>query len=112
MKVYPGCTVIIKTGLFFEVEPDYCIKVYARSGLSIKRNLGLANGVGVIDSDYRGELLVALHNHGQHVEMIEHGERIAQMMLEAVQFMHLVEVDELGETDRGTGGLGSTGTVS
>jgi dUTP pyrophosphatase len=84
--------------------------VYARSGLACKRNLAPANKVGVIDSDYRGEIMVALHNHGDKPETIAAGERVAQLVLTPYITAEYNEVAELSDTVRGEGGFGSTGT--
>jgi dUTP pyrophosphatase len=83
--------------------------IYARSGLACKRGLAPANKVGVIDSDYRGEFIVALHNHGKTLQTIAHGERIAQLIITPVLTPAYEEVEDLTETDRGSGGFGSTG---
>ena len=87
----------------------YAGLIYARSGLACKRDLAPANKVGVVDSDYRGEFMIVLHNHGKNVQMIEHGERIAQLVVTPVFTPGFVEVTELDETGRGEGGFGSTG---
>ena len=83
--------------------------IYARSGLACKQDLAPANKVGVVDSDYRGEFIVALHNHGDQVREIRHGDRIAQLIITPVFTPGFVEVSALDETDRGNGGFGSTG---
>ena len=83
--------------------------IYARSGLACKRDLAPANKVGVIDSDYRGEIVVALHNHGQAAQTVSPGERIAQMVITPVIMPKYITCDCLNETQRGTGGFGSTG---
>ncbi len=83
--------------------------VYARSGLACKRGLAPANKVGVIDSDYRGEICVVLYNHGSQAQTISHGERIAQLVITPVLTPAYELVQELSETGRGTGGFGSTG---
>ena len=83
--------------------------VYARSGLACKNGLAPANKVGVIDSDYRGEIMVALHNHGKEVKTVESGERVAQLVLTPYVYGEYEEVEELEETVRGSGGFGSTG---
>ena len=92
-----------------EVPPGCAGLVYARSGLACKRSLAPANKVGVIDSDYRGEIIVFLHNHGAAPQTISSGERIAQMVITPVLTPPYLEVEELTDTVRGTGGFGSTG---
>ena len=93
-----------------EIPDGYAGLVFARSGLATKRNLAPANKVGVIDSDYRGEFFVPLHNHGATPQTIEHGERIAQMILTPYLTAKFVEAETLSQTVRGEGGFGSTGT--
>lgn len=106
----PGQTVMIHTGLAAEIPEGYAGLVYARSGLASKRGLAPANKVGVVDSDYRGELMVALHNHSAEPQTVEHGERIAQLVITPFLAVDYVEADELTDTARGAGGFGSTGT--
>lgn len=110
VTIEPHATTLIKTGLALEVPVGYAGLVYARSGLASKRHLAPANKVGVVDSDYRGEVMVALHNHGTIPQTIEHGERIAQMVIAPFITADFVEVTELSDTVRGEGGFGSTGT--
>ena len=100
---------MIPTGLSFEIPTGHVIKAYPRSGLALKKGLCLSNTPGVIDSDYRGELMILITNYGPRTT-ISHGERIAQIMLEKVILMKLQEVDTLSETERGSGGFGSTGS--
>ncbi|MGM9552103.1 MAG: dUTP diphosphatase [Clostridia bacterium] len=109
VTILPHETVLIKTGIALEVPVGYAGLIYARSGLASKRNLAPANKVGVVDSDYRGEVMVALHNHGTTVQTVEHGERIAQMVIAPFLTANFVEVNELSDTVRGEGGFGSTG---
>ena len=109
MVVLKGKTTLIPTGLAFQIPEGYKLDVYSRSGLSIKNDLALANGTGIIDSDYRGEVMVALHNRAEFTQYIERGARIAQAMLVPVPKVHLIQVDELESTERGDGGFGSTG---
>ena len=109
VTIEPHQTVLIKTGLALEVPVGYAGLIYARSGLASKRNLAPANKVGVVDADYRGEVMVALHNHGTIPQTVEHGERIAQMVIAALPDVEMVEAETLSETDRGAGGFGSTG---
>ena len=107
--IQPGETVFVPTGLAMEIPKGYAGLIYARSGLACKRGLAPANKVGVIDSDYRGEFIVVLHNHGATVQEIAHGERIAQLVITPVLTPGFTEVDDLSDTTRATGGFGSTG---
>ena len=102
-------TVLVHTGVAMEIPTGYVGRVFARSGLATKRALAPANKVGVIDSDYRGEIMVALHNHGDEPKTVENGERIAQLVLVPYLTAEFDEVDELSDTVRGEGGFGSTG---
>jgi len=104
-----GETAFIPTGIAMEVPLGCAGLVYARSGLACKQGLAPANKVGVIDSDYRGEILVALHNHGKDSRTIQSGERIAQMLITPVLTPAYVEVESLSDTARSGGGFGSTG---
>lgn len=106
----PGETKLIKTGLSLEIPEGYAGLIYARSGLATKRGLAPANKVGVVDSDYRGEVMVSLHNHTNEVKEIEAYERIAQLVITPYLKANFEEVEELDNTERGTGGFGSTGT--
>lgn len=105
-----GETKLIPTGLSMEIPVGYAGLVYARSGLASKKGLAPANKVGVVDSDYRGEVMVALHNHSNEAKTIEPQERIAQLVIAPFLNVEYNLVDELDETDRGQGGFGSTGT--
>ena len=105
----PGETRLISIGISMEIPEGYAGLVFARSGLATKRSLAPANKVGVIDSDYRGEFFVPLHNHGAVPQTIEDGERIAQMILTPYLTAKFVEASELSDTVRGEGGFGSTG---
>ena len=106
-----GGKAVIPTGIAIGLSsPEYAAFVYARSGLAIKHGIGLLNSVGVIDSDYRGEICVGVINQLKEPYTIEPFERIAQMVIQPVALPELVEVDDLDETDRGAGGFGSTGT--
>ena len=105
----PGETRLISIGISMEIPEGYAGLVFARSGLATKRSLAPANKVGVIDSYYRGEFLVPLHNHGTVPQTIEDGERIAQMILTPYLTAKFVEASELSDTVRGEGGFGSTG---
>lgn len=102
-------TVMIPTGISLELSEGYAGLIYARSGLASKKGLAPANKVGVIDSDYRGEVMVALHNHSKVDAEIEPNERIAQLVITPYIMGIFNEVDELSETERGAGGFGSTG---
>ena len=105
----PGSTAFIPTGVALEVPRGCAGLIYARSGMACKRGLAPANKVGVVDSDYRGEILVALHNHGQTAQTVENGERIAQFVITPVLTPRYEEVGSLSETVRNAGGFGSTG---
>ena len=107
--IRPGKTEMISTGLATEVPEGYAGLIYARSGLASKRGLAPANKVGVIDSDYRGEIMVALHNHSEEAAVISHGERIAQLIITPYLTAEFTEKEVLEETERGFGGFGSTG---
>lgn len=109
VTIAPGETAWIPTGLALEVPKGCAGLVYARSSLGAKRGLAPANKVGVIDSDYRGEIRVVLLNHGKVPQTVENGERVAQFLITPVLTPGYVEVEELSDTDRGTGGFGSTG---
>lgn len=104
-----GGTVFVPTGIALEVPKGCAGLIYARSSLGTKRGLAPANKVGVIDSDYRGEVAVVLHNHGAEPQKIAPGERIAQLVITPVLTPAYEEVAELSDTMRGTGGFGSTG---
>ncbi len=108
--ISPGETLLIKTGIAMAIPDGYVGLIFARSGLASKRGLAPANKVGVIDSDYRGELMVALHNHSHLPQTVEPRERIAQLAILPYLHPEFTMVDSLDETDRGTGGFGSTGT--
>lgn len=99
------------TGLAAELPQGTAGMVYARSGLAAKLGIALANGVGVVDSDYRGELAVPLRNHGSDDFILNPGDRIAQLVVTPVLFPNIEEAETLGETLRGGGGFGSTGTA-
>ena len=105
----PGERALIPTGLFMEFEPGYEVQLRARSGLAVKHGIGLVNGVGTIDSDYRGEIKVALINLGQEAFAVNNGERIAQMVISPVVQAEIEPSEMLTETERGSGGFGSTG---
>lgn len=109
VTIMPGETVFIPTGIALEVPKGCAGLIYARSSLGSKRGLAPANKVGVIDSDYRGQVMVALHNHGRVEQTISHGDRIAQLLITPVFTPGFVESEILDDTDRGSGGFGSTG---
>lgn len=110
VTIPPHTTVLIKTGLSLELPVGFAGLIYARSGLASKRGLAPANKVGVIDCDYRGEVMVALHNHSEAAQTVAKGERIAQLVITPYVVADFEETDELSETVRGEGGFGSTGT--
>jgi len=105
----PGERALIPTGLYMEFDAGYEVQLRARSGLAIKHGIGLVNGVGTIDSDYRGEIKVALINLGQEAFAINNGERIAQMVISPIVQAEIEPAEMLTETKRGSGGFGSTG---
>lgn len=107
----PHKTVFIGTGLAMEIPQGYVGLIFARSGLACKRSLAPANKVGVIDADYRGEIKVALHNHSDEEQIIEEGERVAQLTILPYITAQYEEVETLEDTVRGAGGFGSTGKV-
>lgn len=109
VTIAPGQTVFIPTGLAMELPKNCAGLIYARSGLACKRDLAPANKVGVVDSDYRGEFMVALHNHGSAEQVVCNGDRIAQLVITPVLTPGYTEVMELDETQRSSGGFGSTG---
>ncbi len=109
VTVAPGETVFIHTGLTAEIPEGYAGFVFARSGLASKTGLAPANKVGVVDSDYRGEYMVALLNHSNKPVTVNPGDRVAQLVVMPVAFTEFQEVRELSETERGAGGFGSTG---
>lgn len=111
VTIQPGATEFIGTGIAMEIPEGYVGLIYARSGLSCKYGLAPANKVGVIDSDYRGEIMVALHNHSDEAKVVTSTDRIAQIVIQPVQQFKFVDVesDELDGTERGEGGFGSSG---
>ncbi len=102
-------TVLIHTGIAMEIPEGYCGLIFARSGLATKRGLAPANKVGVIDADYRGEIMVALHNHTDRTQTVAKEERIAQLAIVPFLKADFEEAESLLETERGSGGFGSTG---
>lgn len=109
IKIKPHETVMVKLGFAIEIPEGYAGLVFARSGLASKRGVAPANKVGVVDSDYRGECMVALHNHTENDVTVEGGERIAQLSIVPYLKAEFEFADELSETGRGSGGFGSTG---
>ena len=109
ITIAPGETVFIHTGLSMAIPAGYVGLNFARSGLASKQGLAPANKVGVIDSDYRGELMVALHNHSAEPRTVHPGDRVAQFLVMPVITAEFIEVDTLDDTERGAGGFGSTG---
>lgn len=107
--IEPSQTVLVHTGIAMEIPIGLAGFIYARSGLASKKGLAPANKVGVVDCDYRGEVMVALHNHGTVAQKIEKGERIAQMVIAPYFKADIEEAEELSDTVRGEGGFGSTG---
>ena len=111
LVIKAGQTVLVPTGIAIELPMGLVGLIYARSGLASKRNLAPANKVGVVDCDYRGEVMVALHNHGSVDQTVLPGERIAQLVIAPYITALFEETDELSETVRGEGGFGSTGQI-
>ena len=109
LTIAPGQRGLVGTGLAFAIPEGYEIQVRPRSGLALKKGISIPNTPGTIDSDYRGELKVILINHGEDDFIIDRGDRIAQIVVAPVQRGTLVEVTDLDETQRGSGGFGSTG---
>ena len=109
VEVAPHETKLIHTGVAMEIPTGFAGLIYARSGIASKRGLAPANKVGVVDSDYRGEIMVALHNHSDMMQSIENGERIAQLVIAPYVTANFIESEALDDTERGEGGFGSTG---
>lgn len=110
VTILPGEAFLVPTGLAMEIPEGYAGLIFARSGLAVKQGLAPSNKVGVIDADYRGELMVSLLNHSKEPRVVEPGERIAQLVITPFAAATFIEVEELQQTARGTGGFGSTGT--
>ncbi len=110
LTIAPGKRVLVSTGLAYEIAPGFEVQVRPRSGLSLKTDLLVVNSPGTIDADYRGEVKVIMGNFGDSDITINHGERIAQVVIAPIIQANFIEVDELSETARGSGGFGSTGT--
>ena len=109
VTIQPGETKMLPLGVAVEIPEGYVGLAYARSGLASKRGIAPANKVGVIDSDFRGELMAALHNHGAQPQVIEPGDRVLQLVITPCVQAEFVEADDLTGTERGAGGWGSTG---
>ena len=109
LKILPHTTVKVGTGVSMAIPNGYWGAIYARSGIATKQGLRPANAVGVVDSSYRGEIIVALHNDSSETQIIEHGQRIAQFMLASVILTEFEEADNLDETSRGAEGFGDSG---
>lgn len=109
VEIAPGGTALIHTGIALAVPQGYVGLVYARSGLACKRGLAPANKVGVIDADYRGEVMIFLHNHGTQPQTVEDGERVAQLVIAPYLTAQFQAAEALDDTARGAGGFGSTG---
>lgn len=107
--IKPGETVFLHTGLAIALPEGYVGLIYARSGIACKRGLAPANKTGVVDADFRGEIMVALHNHGTSEQTVEPNERIAQLVITPFLHCEYEEVNDLDDTSRGNGGFGSTG---
>lgn len=110
VSIEPGKTYLCHTYLAMEIPEGFGGFIFARSGLASKKGLAPANKVGVVDADYRGEIMVALHNHSDITQTISNGERIAQLVIMPFLAAEFVECEELSQTVRGEGGFGSTGT--
>ena len=109
VRINPHCTEKIGTGIAIELSKGTFGAIYARSGLATKQGLRPANAVGVIDSDYRGEIIVALHNDSDQVRIVQPGDRIAQLIIMLYVPEKIEVVDELEDTERGSNGFGSSG---
>ncbi len=110
IELKPNETTLVHTGIAMEIPEGYAGFVFARSGIATKRGLAPANKVGVIDSDYRGEIMVALHNHSDKIQKIEDNERVAQLVIMPYLRAEFIESETLEDTKRASGGFGSTGT--
>ncbi|MFQ7473730.1 MAG: dUTP diphosphatase [Anaerovoracaceae bacterium] len=109
VELKPGGRALIPTGLFMEIPKGFEVQIRARSGLAVKYGIGLTNGVGTIDSDYRGEIKVALINWGSEPFTVNNGERIAQMVAARYEKVEFKAAEKLSDTERGSGGFGHTG---
>lgn len=109
LTIAPGQSAFVPTGLAMEIPKGCAGLIYARSGLACKKGLAPANKVGVVDSDYRGEFMIVLLNHGAEPQTVRHGDRIAQLVITPVLTPGFAEAETLSETQRDSGGFGSTG---
>ncbi|MEE0772395.1 MAG: dUTP diphosphatase [Anaerovoracaceae bacterium] len=109
VDIMPGKRALVPTGLFLEIPTGYEVQIRARSGLAVKYGIGLTNGIGTIDSDYRGEIKVSLINWGEEKFTVNNGDRIAQMVVCRYEKAELQEATQLSQTERGAGGFGHTG---
>ena len=109
LEILPGQTAFVGTGIAVEIPSGYAGLVFARSGLASRKGLAPANKVGVVDSDYRGEILISPYNHGPAAVTVAPGDRVAQLVLVPVLAADFAETDTLSDTGRGAGGFGSTG---
>ncbi|MFR1365345.1 dUTP diphosphatase [Lentihominibacter sp.] len=109
VELKPGMRALIPTGLFMEIPSGYEVQIRARSGLAVKYGIGLTNGIGTIDSDYRGEIKISLINWVQESFTVNDGDRIAQMVAAKYEKVSLKKTEKLSETERGRGGFGHTG---
>ena len=109
ISVQAGKTVMVPTGIAAEIPFGFAGLIFARSGLATKQDLAPANKVGVVDCDYRGEIMVSLHNHGLQTRIVKNGDRIAQLLIMPYITAEFEETDDISDTERGAGGFGSTG---
>jgi dUTP pyrophosphatase len=109
IAISPGARALIPTGLYIQLPEGYEAQIRARSGLAVKHGIGLVNGVGTIDSDYRGEIKISLINWGDNDFIVNDGDRIAQMIVSKYERVNWLVSDTLESSDRGTGGFGHTG---
>ena len=109
LVIHPNSNGVVSTGLAVEIPDGYFGAIFARSGMATRKGLRPANCVGVIDSDYRGEIKVVLHNDSDIIRPVQEGDRVAQLVILPYELIEFDEVDELNDTDRGIGGFGSTG---
>lgn len=107
--IEPGKIVPVPTNLAIEIPEGFFGAIYPRSSTGVKKNLMLANTVGIIDSDYRGEIKIFFYNFGEEAQVIKNNDRLAQLVIQPYNRVNVLKVDELSQTDRGEGGFGSTG---
>ena len=110
IRIAPRSRALLPTGIFTAIPEGWQVSFRPRSGMAIKKGLTLINTPSTIDADYRGEWFVALHNHSNNIQIVEDGDRIAQVLFQEIEHPTFEEVEELSETERGEGGFGSTGT--